>query len=588
MDITKAKDIIIEIQDFHSLAVRPIYRFPEELRENCIKLLSIDLILIANICCFEDGNNLSDEELTVIAMFQSAIFQSEWLSPEIHKAFCNWDKNHSNLKTACSNLVDEYVKLANNIKVNVKEALEAPHKESENGLLPYAKIVKEMDAEEGTNNFKNLAYVLYKFATLLVSANEENTDTKKKVILRTIRSLIGLDESELEDLKTFNASRNIVNSKIISNNMDPGFVYALINPSFPGLVKIGKTKKEPQERAKELSSVSGLPTSFEVAYELYVDDCSYAENYLHTLLEQRGYRIADNREFFKIPLKEIINLMLDTKKIIHARNSEGVFLSKTVESSEDSDSNSEENNPWYNILEQAHDYQYGDGDTIQDDKEALKLYQQAVRLGSADACFALGQLYESGINKYCEENLDEALEYYKEGVKLGAAYMLGYMGLVYKNQGNTENAKKCFKQFIKSKDFNNYRKDSTQNYSSRFAREYLQIVRKTNALVECVEELYSIKDFILFDMEKALVSDKESYKNSKDDFFKKYYRALVKENEQDIEFIKKLFFKDKLPGKISTERETASNNIHLDINKTIVIFIVVVISLLLLKLFFRY
>ena len=47
-----------------------------------------------------------------------------------------------------------------------------------------------------------------------------------------------------------------------------GWVYALINRSYDGLVKIGKTTRHPSERAEELSSASGVPTPFTVAFKI--------------------------------------------------------------------------------------------------------------------------------------------------------------------------------------------------------------------------------------------------------------------------------------------------------------------------------
>ncbi len=43
-----------------------------------------------------------------------------------------------------------------------------------------------------------------------------------------------------------------------------GYVYVLMNSSMRGLVKIGKTEREPEERAKELSASTGVPTPFMV------------------------------------------------------------------------------------------------------------------------------------------------------------------------------------------------------------------------------------------------------------------------------------------------------------------------------------
>ena len=63
-----------------------------------------------------------------------------------------------------------------------------------------------------------------------------------------------------------------------------GYIYALINPSLKGLVKVGKTSRNPEARAIELSSATGVPTPFIVGYEILVDDCDAAESFVHELL----------------------------------------------------------------------------------------------------------------------------------------------------------------------------------------------------------------------------------------------------------------------------------------------------------------
>ena len=52
--------------------------------------------------------------------------------------------------------------------------------------------------------------------------------------------------------------------------MAQGYVYALINSSLIGLVKVGKTIKDPEIRAKEISSDTGVPTPFIVAFKVFV------------------------------------------------------------------------------------------------------------------------------------------------------------------------------------------------------------------------------------------------------------------------------------------------------------------------------
>ncbi|PIY04238.1 MAG: hypothetical protein COZ20_06175 [Gallionellales bacterium CG_4_10_14_3_um_filter_54_96] len=46
-----------------------------------------------------------------------------------------------------------------------------------------------------------------------------------------------------------------------------GYVYVLLNQSLPGCVKIGKTTRDTATRAAELSSATGVPTPFMVAYD---------------------------------------------------------------------------------------------------------------------------------------------------------------------------------------------------------------------------------------------------------------------------------------------------------------------------------
>ncbi|PPA80806.1 hypothetical protein C4A76_25360 [Brevibacillus laterosporus] len=89
--------------------------------------------------------------------------------------------------------------------------------------------------------------------------------------------------------------------------MSSGFVYILINSLMPGLVKIGRTQINSQERAKQLSNSSGVPVPFVVAYDLYTGDCVQLERDLHEKLSD--FRVNQNREFFRYPLNDAIKLL---------------------------------------------------------------------------------------------------------------------------------------------------------------------------------------------------------------------------------------------------------------------------------------
>lgn len=88
--------------------------------------------------------------------------------------------------------------------------------------------------------------------------------------------------------------------------MNPGYVYILINHSMPGLIKIGKTIRDPHRRARELST-TGVPTPFQVAFELFSEEHDTLEALVHNKL--LDFRVSTNREFFHFPVDRAIKLL---------------------------------------------------------------------------------------------------------------------------------------------------------------------------------------------------------------------------------------------------------------------------------------
>jgi hypothetical protein len=101
----------------------------------------------------------------------------------------------------------------------------------------------------------------------------------------------------------------------VKENSNQGYVYIAVNNSIQGMVKIGKTTRSPDERIKELSSATGVPTPFFLAHFVKVSDCTEAENYIHTRLESQGYRTSQYRPFFNVPLHEAIQLLIELETI---------------------------------------------------------------------------------------------------------------------------------------------------------------------------------------------------------------------------------------------------------------------------------
>lgn len=89
--------------------------------------------------------------------------------------------------------------------------------------------------------------------------------------------------------------------------MAHGFVYILTNPSMPGLVKIGKTTRDPERRAAELDQ-TGVPTPFQVEDSVFAPDCGELERHMHKVFDD--CRVSAGREFFRIDA-DIASMQLD-------------------------------------------------------------------------------------------------------------------------------------------------------------------------------------------------------------------------------------------------------------------------------------
>lgn len=83
-----------------------------------------------------------------------------------------------------------------------------------------------------------------------------------------------------------------------ADNDKGGIVYVLTNPAMPGLVKIGKTKRdEVAERLRELYK-TGVPAPFVCEFAVRVSGMEATEKALHQAFSP--YRPNPKREFFEI------------------------------------------------------------------------------------------------------------------------------------------------------------------------------------------------------------------------------------------------------------------------------------------------
>lgn len=85
--------------------------------------------------------------------------------------------------------------------------------------------------------------------------------------------------------------------------MPRGHIYVLSNPSFPGLLKIGRAKGSRgsvERRVRELSAPTSVPTPFVIELQIEVGDVVRAEREAHSRLV--AFRRNRRREFFEIEM----------------------------------------------------------------------------------------------------------------------------------------------------------------------------------------------------------------------------------------------------------------------------------------------
>lgn len=86
-----------------------------------------------------------------------------------------------------------------------------------------------------------------------------------------------------------------------------GSVYVMFNEREPYLVKVGRTTKTPEQRARDLRT-TGVPGRFIVAYDVYVNDAPAVETAVHDALAESRY--VKDREFFTCGPKHAIDAVL--------------------------------------------------------------------------------------------------------------------------------------------------------------------------------------------------------------------------------------------------------------------------------------
>lgn len=203
-----------------------------------------------------------------------------------------------------------------------------------------------------------------------------------------------------------------------------GYIYVLINHSMENLVKVGKTTRDTESRAKELSSVTGVPMPFLVAFDTYFDDCSEAEEYIHKRLEQKGFRLSNNREFFKAPLKEVVNIIVEVQQLFQSKS---ISLPDNHIESEQKHGESavhDEKEPW-GAIEAIAEYHLMYGNF----EGSYRLFKQALSMGSKNSYYPFGVMTLRGWG--CLEDGEKGLELLQDGASNGDGRCCGELSNYY-------------------------------------------------------------------------------------------------------------------------------------------------------------
>lgn len=112
---------------------------------------------------------------------------------------------------------------------------------------------------------------------------------------------------EMISVDDFESTKKVESSNGYSKERPKGYVYVLVSSSKPDLIKIGMTNREPEERAKELNSSTGVAMPYIVAYEAETPHPEKVERKVHNRLSDK--RVNQNREFFRVKLKRAIEVI---------------------------------------------------------------------------------------------------------------------------------------------------------------------------------------------------------------------------------------------------------------------------------------
>ena len=269
---------------------------------------------------------------------------------------------------------------------------------------------------------------------------------------------------------------------------EPGYIYVMVNPSMEGLVKIGKTTRDPESRAKELSQATGVATPFYVAFNIFVSDCHSAEEFVHAVLEHKGFRNTANREFFQMPLRQAIEVLMLAEQELQKTAGEGAPLGpgdsdKVTPEADEAEGVEAEMHPGREVFDQAIKIYYGEGDELEDKDEAVRLLYRAKALNYPAAFTSLARHFENLADEVMDcsadwqadaflANREKALALLKEGAQKGHGRCWIRLAFLYRtgwardHKPDPVSENKCWRNYFRSETFREDNDDKWTRNSS--------------------------------------------------------------------------------------------------------------------------
>jgi len=99
-----------------------------------------------------------------------------------------------------------------------------------------------------------------------------------------------------------------------------GWIYIATNEEIPNLVKVGKTENDPDERAKQLSSPTGVPGETRIVYSAWVDNYHDVERAVLNNLDER--KVTKTGEWIRAEIDDVISVL---KTVIKSSSGNLIF-----------------------------------------------------------------------------------------------------------------------------------------------------------------------------------------------------------------------------------------------------------------------